>query len=419
MNSIVFRRWLLYFGIIFLAFFEIIVTVLLPHKQMEFSDTRIPREVLSINIAFIIVLISIYKGQIGAFPNKFFLALIGFALITIPLSPPFAFYADDVLVKAYWFYKPLFKLLVFTLFIGALISMKIYLEFELIKKFFITVGLIMSAYVLLQSFGLDQFFGKMNNLNPDAPGTPMMYSGGTLGNPTIVSPFIAMIVPFCLFDKKYIHAVGMALCVFFTKSDVAILALISGLGFYFLSFNALAMKVYCSIILCCLGVFAIFLAINHPILRHIEGSGRFESWRKIIHDVNKPIKPLSQNTYEFSGKGIGSYRHTFVSRYETRFHQAHNSILQTLYSLGIVGAVLLVVSYITYFYESIKEIALNRTYLKELRVLTASSLIVILASLGTIIIHLGIFWFYFSVIASMTFGILNYNKNLGGFCDVE
>lgn len=406
------KRVLIYSGIVLLPFYEVVMLWLFPHKEMTFPDTRVPREILSLNICLVVGLIALYEGKLARIPNKAFLAFLAVALIAIPLAPPYGFMVKGELLKAFWFYKPLFIMTTFLLFTSAVSAMDLHLEFGRISKLFIYIGLTMAGYVLLQSFGIDQVFGILNDTNPDALSTPMSYLGGTLGHPTIVSPFIAMMVPFCLGSEKYIYAALMALTVLITKSDIALAAMITGIVLFYACRNRTAMNLlYLTIVLGCL-IFGLALALGSPWLEKLPASGRVAAWKSILTDNISPLEGKKSGvTYSFTGKGLGSYEYVFPGQYSSRFHQAHNSLLQALYETGIIGAVLLFLAFISHFKHCSRGLfEVISGWNVELRVLMASALVLVLASLGTIVNHLGIFWFFFSVIIGMTYGILRQMK---------
>ena len=404
------RKIAIYTGIILLPFYEIITMLMIPHDKLTFFDTRIPREVLSLNIALFVGLIALYKGELAPFRNKFFLMLVGFALLAISQAPHYGYIINGARLGPFWYYKPLFIMLVFILFTSAMIKMELHFDFERITSIFIYIGLAMGVYVLLQLMGYDQFSGVLRYDNPDTLYTPMTYLGGSLGNPTIVSPFLALIVPFCLRKKQYIYGAFITLCVFMTQSDIAIAALIIGMTFYLLSISKRLTSAYIILLTILMVVGGYLIIKDSPILSKVNDSGRFHVWQEIVKDVNTPIQSKGKVNYALTGKGIGSYQYVFPGKVGTRFHEPHNSILWALHDLGIVGAVLLILSLIWHIQACLKGIYKDIYWKNNLVALTSSSIIIILCSFGTILIHLGIFWFYFSVIIALLYGTLNHTE---------
>jgi O-antigen ligase len=299
-------------------------------------DTREPKMAIALVFALALSLVGIYQGKLKPLKNKWLLILMGYLLINIWLCPKPIFMYGNIQAGAFWLWQPLAQLLIFFLMFATITS----IEFDdkqknTILKVMSWVGLVMAIYVILQFFRIDQFY-KLANTN-EALGTPSNRLGGTLGHPTLVSPFIAMLIPICLYLKKYWFAGIMVIAVLLTKSQIAIGVLVVTLIFFCALKNRKT-----AIRISILSLIFLFLFITayfqNPKIKSLVGdSGRFAQWQQILKDVKAPVVKGLEKTYPFTGLGIGSFKYIYHVKNNNTFNQAHNEYLEILYNTGIIG----------------------------------------------------------------------------------
>jgi hypothetical protein len=306
-------------------------------------DSREPKMAAALVFALTLGLVGIYQGKLKPIRNKWLLFLVGFLLINIWLCPKPAVKFEEIAIGSFWVWQVLSYVLIFFLMFATVSSVSFEdKQKDTIFKVMSYVGLVMAIYAILQFFKIDQFY-TLSSAN-EALNTPSGNIGGTLGNPTIVAPFIAMIIPICLYLKKYWFSGIMVIAVLLTKSQVAIGALIVSLVFLqALRDKKTAIRIgILSLIFIVVGTMAYF---NNPKIKSLVGdSGRFIQWKQIVKDVNSPIRPELKNKYPFTGLGLGSFKYIYHIKNKSEFHQAHNEYLEILYNTGIIGLALFLMS---------------------------------------------------------------------------
>jgi len=216
--------------------------------------------------------------------------------------------------------------------------------------------------MILQYFGIDQFF-YLRDL-PISSLPPSARVGGTMGHPTIVAPFVAMIIPLALYFKKYLFAVLMIVAVIMTKSCVAIIALILSLLFI-LSLKNRFLMVGIILISILTGVLVRDLYICNPKIKkfiNVSSSGRLNVWKLAFSDITKPLDKEKGNAYPLTGFSPGTFYYLFHIRHSDGvwdFLQAHNEYLELMYDTGIVGLCLFLCVLINLIWKNILD-GLNR-----------------------------------------------------------
>lgn len=383
-------------GILLLPFYQVVLA-LLPHKTLSFEDTRSDKLVLSLSIALIFAIVTFYQGIPKRFPNKWILAFIAFTFINIFICPSYHFKIGSMDLAGFWNYKPLVKIFVYFLFGWAVYSQEWEpKDIQFILKCMFWCGFGMACYVLIQHFGLDQFYGIRAD-NPDLLELPKKHIGGTLGHSTLVAPYIAMLIPLGFYLRKYIYSCLMILAVCLTYSKVAIVAMIIGLLFYVALQKSVFMKVFICLILVTSVTSGVIYFKDKTVLGRLGSSGRFGIWTQIVKDLKEPPFDGATQIFPLTGKGIGSYGYVFVPRYKTRFHEAHNEYLQTLHDGGIIGMGLLLLAVGSLLLAS------SRAFLgvSDGSALTSSFLIIALCAGGTFIWQLGIYQYYSCIIVGL------------------
>jgi O-antigen ligase len=364
---------------------------LIPFAVWPGLDTREPKMALVLVFALALSLVGFYQGKIKPVRNKWLLFLMGFLLVNILFCPKPIVPFQGIMVQAFWVWKPLAHLLIFFLMYIALSS----LEFtdtqrDKILKVMAWVGLIMSIYCILQFFKLDQFYNLQNWSQDKFP--PSARVGGTLGQPTLLAPFLAMIIPICLYLKKYWFAGIIGIALLLTKSQVAIGALIISLIFLqTLENKKTAIRIsILSLIFLFLGVTAYFQ--NPKIKSFVVDSGRFTQWTQIAKDINSPVIPTLKQTYPYTGKGLGSFKYIYHIKNNNTWHEAHNDYLEILYNTGLIGLFLFLMALWT---------AIKGKIDRERKYLLASFVCIAVCAGATFCFQLGVYIFYTIVILAL------------------
>jgi hypothetical protein len=385
------REHLLYLGIILIPFNDIIISLLTSASFSTAVDLRERKEILSLSIMLIFIGWSILKNVFLPLREKTILLFIGLCFLSIFNAPKIFIPSAIGDIVGHWMYKPVLYFIIYYLFLSAITSIwneeRTAIVSDTCLKLMMWCGVITSAYLFLQFFGLDQFF-KANVNNKDLNHVPAAVVGGSLGQPTIAAAYLAMMIPLALYFRKYIPALFIAIAVLLTHSHVAIAA--TAAGGLFLFYASTKSKLFLMILAGIFVIISIAFYVNFnkwmPKLMR-DGSGRLEVWGQIIKDVNQPIMADSNKTYSFTGKGPGSYQYLFSPRYGTRFIQAHNEILECLHDYGAIGVILfisIVISILRFIKSNSRIIIFSLT----------SLFIGFVCSNGLFVYHLAIFNFY-------------------------
>lgn len=328
-------KLLLGIGIVFIPFYEIIV-LLFPGAAVLAQDTRAPQGFLAFWLALGIGLIAVYRGEIRKCHNRWVLVLIGYLLLSMRLALRTPLVMNNILCPYFGMWEPLFKVTCYFFMFLAVSSLTITRkEIDLILKVMVWCGFAMSLYMFLQWFRLDQFYFEKTEMQFLTIANRRI--SGNLGQPTIVSPFIAMIIPVALYLKRYFTflAVAMIVAVSLTKSQVAIGAMIVSLLLFFVMNKPQAI-----LLLLIIGL------VSTPFLLKrvkIESSGRFDMWERVIKDwKTSPIE--KGKPYSLTGAGLGRFTFLYHDKNKDNNHQAHNEYLQILYDLGLFGLALFLLS---------------------------------------------------------------------------
>ncbi len=358
-------------------------------------DTRQPKMILAMILSLALSLYSFNKGVFKPYQNKWLLALIVYLPISSLLAPQLSFSFLRIPVGTFWSWESLLYILIFFL---AHVSIASY-EFtkkdvERVLNVIFLTGLTMAFYGIIQWFNLDQFF--KGDPRPFSPSNVV----GTLGNPDILSPFLAMIIPIAIYLKKYFMALLMAVVVIFSTSQVAIGSLVVCLAFLIgtkgkrLAVTMSALLIICALILS-MGYF------KSPSIKSFVGdSGRFAVWNEAVNDLRNPlpVKDGQGKKYAITGFGIGSFKYLFHSRNNriigVDFFEAHNEYLELLYNSGIIGILLFLSALILFIKQCFP---LNRLTAH----LLASFICIAVAAGGIFVWQLGATVFYTIVISGL------------------
>jgi len=401
--------------------------IVIPFAIVPGMDMRTPKEIIALFIALALGLVAIYEGKMKAFRNNWILLFVGFFIVSMVFSPSFSNFVlgyvsnegDNVRklsvlanrnISGFWAFKPFLFAIVYLLMTVSLASAE-FTKIEVKKIFAVMMwcGFAMSCYIFIQRLHLDQFFAQV----PDSVDQSVKHMrapllGGFIGHATLVSPYIAMIIPLALYLRKYIISTIMIVAVVLTNSAVAITAMIISLITYLILSKRKEYKIIgfiaLAIVMLSLGSIKIYksqyMTANYLTSR---ASGRFGAWQNILKDfTSSPIGKTKKFTV--TGFGPGSFEYAYSVRNDNLWVQAHNEALEVLYNFGIVGLFLLIMAlYHTFNYAYIwgyGEIPIA---------LTGSLICILLCSLGTFSFHIAPTMFYTTVVIAFL-----HNKNIIG-----
>jgi len=429
---------LLKIGVILTPYYELLVK-LLPYGHVATPDTRVAKTFIGLWIALAIGLSAMFSGEIRKCKNIWILFFLVFIPLNIHLAPKYSIQLNGVDSTNYWVWKPFVMMLCyFIMFLGV---QSLNITKETLKSLFGTIvwcGFIMAVYMILQNFGWDQFFESKTGEAYRTVTKPITV--GTLGNSTLVSPFVAMIIPLALYlrhisatfpqQKKPIFIITswivvptLIYAVWLSQSNMAIGAMIVSLILY----SCLRWKMR--------GVFVVYLALvlsfsvlngirvlNHSQFNKMEtkitaANGRIAVWKEIIRIAKEEklgnIRNASGNVikarHPFTGTGIGSYPVLIKQITKSIFGQAHNEYLEVFVTMGIGGFVLLMLSIMFMLLSSMFAFFddFNRD---ELAALLSSFVCIALVALGTFPWQIAPIIFYTVVIV----GLLHNRRILKG-----
>lgn len=303
----------------------------------------------------VINLLVFYGGYFKPVKNKLLIAFLLLLPISVFLSPKPIFIVLGENIYNFWVWKTIVFFIIFSLFIHSVYSLELSKEdIDRFLKVIFYCGFIMSCYMALQALKLDQFYYPLIKHEGEMP--PAASIGGTLGHPTIVSPFVALCLPIALYFKKYLHAVLMGLMVLMTKSDIAIGAMAITLSFIYLD-----KRIFAGLLIALAIVFLFMYSKGK-----INDNGRFDNWKQIITDMRNPLVKTRPEKYSLTGMSPGSFFYTYHTRHNQKkeaFYQAHNEYLEVFYDMGLSGLVILLCGIFGIIKENINRTSRYRKYL--------------------------------------------------------
>ncbi len=390
---------LLYLGILAVSF------AIFPN-----TDIRELKMALAVIFAISLSMVEIFYSGIKPNKNIWVLIFLAYLPISIILAPCPQIDLQGIPVNNFWSWFPFLKMFIFSIFFFV-ISGHEFDESTLktILKIFVWCGFLVSLYELTQIFYTDQFFIR-------AADGDWGRVAGILGNPTLTSPFCAMMIPFALYFKDYLKATVMVVGTIVPYSAMGVIAMIVGLIVY-CSFQS-KKKFIIGSVLSLLIIFSFCFYLNNKHLRErFDDHERFYHWKVIWKDWTGALDKSKgvNNIYSLTGRGIGSFRfvyhiqHPFGNtndeRTPNRFHQAHNDYLELGYSLGFVGIGLFLMG----IYHLIKQkFSFQMSHYH--RTLISSLSVMMVAASGVFLFQIGTFSFLGVLIA----GLLHNERCLNG-----
>lgn len=202
------------------------------------------------------------------------------------------------------------------------------LDKKIIYKTLCFVAVFQSVYIILQKFGIDQFFLHLTGTYGAVERWPV----GTWANEAVCSWCIVLCSPFFLFFKDLRFKIGYFICfaaLLCTKVTMGILGFILGFLFWLWHKSKKTTLVVILILLLMGGI----LNTNGRFNYYLQDTHRIKVWTKVIEIWKE--RPIT-------GWGVGSFRTLFWERapeFRTDGHwaQAHNEYLQVLFEEGIIG----------------------------------------------------------------------------------
>ena len=382
----------------------------IPFVTIAGFDSREPKLIVAVIIALCLVLRALSTNGLGKLENPFLLAILAY----IPVSSLFAYkehltmaigigkkvavvplMAGKIPLTNFWIWKPMLFILVFFLMYLAIKNIRPNGMIDLM----VTVGAILSIYAVVQylntlipSVNIEQFFSRSAAQHADNPSV-----ASTLGQPTVLATFLAMLLPLAVYKQRWVCLGLMIFVIGITHSQIAIGASIAGLLFYLAT---LSKKHFILAIL--IGLVSIAGACQTNF--RVGDGDRFRNWKMIVEDIgssedvqntriNRTLKQklIFKQRYPLTGRGLGSFEYMFHKKHTfgngREYMEAHNDPLEIAYMIGLIGLILYLCAwgwhFIRYFDFSERKVAL------------VSSLIVInICSLGLFVFQLGAHIFY-------------------------
>lgn len=367
--------------------------ILTPFVLAKGYDVRTPKMAVALGVALAIGLSGVFFGQLKAFKNRWLLIFLGYLFFNYKFLPRIAI--NNGFING-WVWQCYTYIAVFFLMLLVISSIQ-FTRQELIASMNIILwcGIIMSLYVVLQYFRLDSFFKSTGN--PENYFIHNFRVAGTLGHPTVVAPFFAILFPFALYMRKKIALVLFSIALALTGSMVAIGAtVISVLAYLFIkSRKSLTIALILAVLfLGGLGIAGIIEPSN------IRDSGRITQWKSIVSEV---VNPIEGNNFSLVGLGLGSFPYFYKTRHDTVFAQAHNEYIELMYCSGIIGLFLFLASIWQVFKNAFKANEIARPFY-------CSFLVMVLCACGLFIWQIAPYNFY----AVFILGILHNQEVMYG-----
>lgn len=394
---------LLKIGLIIIPFYELVIRCF-PSAFVIGTDTRGPKLALSLMIALAVGLWCLFQGKLKTFQNKGMLAFVAYAFLSMQLAPNVPLFINDQDSSMFWMWKQMVIILIYAFLIISVASIDFRKEdIGKISNIMAYCGAIMAIYVFIQWAGLDQFFvAKTQQTITSVENYKLV---GVLGQPTVVSSFLAIILPIALCSRKTICTIIIAAALFLINSKVALVSGYCGV----LACSIFTRKSYATTILLLLAV--LFVLSAFVFRSDWTDSGRIEQWRHILNYWKTPLSINgAKGMHTIAGFGPGSFEYFYPISRSSNFFHPHNEYIYILFNFGIAGLGIILYS-IFIMAKKFFISCLESVHIDNSRFGFMSSFIVALAlSGGTFILGLGAHSFYMAIIV----GLLHNNQYLQG-----
>ncbi len=210
-----------------------------------------------------------------------------------------------------------------------------------IIKFIAFLGLIVSGYVvLIQLPGFDQYLRVIGEAEI-AKGSLTHRLVGTLGNPSVMATWFAMVIPCLLYSRRYLGLGFTAFAIYLSQGKTGIIAGIAALLFYLFFNNKKVFFVLITIILILgtslqlTGKKDVVQGVKNIVYNFVnDDEGRYIVWKQTLKDFKQ--MPLT-------GTMLGSFQYVESPKimplftYSTIWRNPHCEYLRILFETGIVG----------------------------------------------------------------------------------
>ena len=380
---------------------------IIPFLMLPGYDTRQPKMVLALLVAFLISLSAFFFGLFKPVRNIFAILLVAFLAINLYLAPKINLLFLGMPITNPWIWETGAKILIFFLFYCVMSSIELDRQARnLLFSAMVWCGFIMSVYALFQFVGADQFAHVRE-------GHPLSNSSinlcASLGQRTLFSSFVAMIVPFAIYQKRWAFGLIMLVALYLSDSQVAWMATIISLIVYFSLKNKVLFALGMTFLMLCFSaiIYSPF-SKNPALMRTTDTSGRMYVWSKVLESTTRPIDGV-QRSYPATGLGAGSFQYLFYEHVpelkgfqgNIRWVEAHNEYIEWLYTSGIIGLILMLLTIVWIIKASFVPWAGLFSLEPERRALLASFICICVCAFGTFVWHLGSHIFYTLVVAGL------------------
>jgi len=339
-----------------------------------FDATRYPKEVLSLLAMSGIIVACCTKG-LKPLKNKWLMWIFALGVFnTLILNRyllPFVSQGNDKFLmtrdgigtlSTYMAYKELLYLLIAIMTIWSISSVVLNVK-NIVNALNVILGILI-AYGFIQIIGFDQFNMVISGVTWHSLVQRIV---GTLGNPSLFGIYLAMLVPFAVYTKRYWLAICGTIMTCCTLSATGIIGLcVAGLVMLYYSVAKSRLWV---ILASFFGVILFFILQNTSFMSF---EGRYDQWYQtwlIIH-----AKPLT-------GYGLGTFEYYYmtprmINMFVDVWREAHNEFLQAWFCLGLGGLALLILAVRKFIIEFLRNIS-------PLKITTFASLSVVILAMLT------------------------------------
>ncbi len=367
--------------------------IVLPFLPLIKMAGRPPQLMLAMAIALALGFWGLFKGGMKPLNNRWIFLWFFAGLFSAWQCPKPIF---EQLVKqfgldvgAFWIWEALFIPLCFLLMICA---MSLIRDRKFFLKIMVWMGFLFAVHSIFQSFGLHQWINL--SLHKDTLNTPQALVTSFFDHPTLLAPFIAMLVPITLYFKMWYKAGIMAVAVVLTYSALGIGAMIVSLFLLFFILGKKQAIVGLALVVLLSGALWGGYNYSKAFRGQFSFSGRVIHWKQMWKDLAEPYilvkekdgKVIEKLAYPYTGFGPGSFRYMYHLRYNNKMYQAHNEYAEIGYNHGLIGLSIFLIAFLV-FLGNIK-------ITKENKYLFSSFACISLCAGGTFIWQLGLPAFY-------------------------
>ena len=346
--------------------------------------------------------------------NIFLYLFIVFIPISIYSAPPLKLMYEHNNMAGLWMWEASFWILAYFMLYRSIIAMPIWPDESAKKMIGKSIGwaaMLSAGYAYLQAVGLDQWqYVKAY----EHIGSPLAANiTAVMGNPTHLGIWLVICLPFVIvYFKK--RGIGLVIgAIILTKSDFAL----AGVVIIPLLLAALRAKYKRALV--CLAIAVILTIVSvwaswGQIRPKLSDNGRFGVWEQTIKDwkgkcLAIPVTPqmtraqrievenINKKTYVFTGRGPGSFPYIYGTRHGARWESPHNIYLLSLYTIGLIGTILLLLSAGWIFVKQFF-LACSDPYYAALY---CSAAFICFAAIGTPFLNSGVLLYYSMAIFSL------------------